>query len=154
MNSPTLPQNFLNFPQLHLFVFVGLAKPLWSLAPVQPLTMAYKYRCLVLNCKTPRRSLRQLNETRRRIKKFYNYRSQSAAHQFSFKDFSFKFGVIAVVSFSMQVVWIYLSQRRGGDRDTNTTFHLPFASKVKFSSRVHLLNKIGKKHFERKTELF
>ena len=41
--------------------------------------MAYKYRCLVLNCKTPRRSLRQLNETRRRIKKFYNYRSQSAA---------------------------------------------------------------------------
>ena len=41
-----------------------------------------------------------------------------------------------------------------GDRDTNTTFHLPFASKIKFSSRVHLLNKIGKKHFERKTELF
>ena len=65
-----------------------------------------------------------------------------------------KFGAIAVVSFSMQVVWIYLLQRRGGDRDTNTTFHLPFASKVKFSSRVHLLNKIGKKHFERKTELF
>ena len=29
--------------------------------------------------------------------------------------------------------------------DTNTTFHLPFASKVKFSSRVHSLNKIGKK---------
>ena len=56
-----------------------------------------------------------------------------------------KFGAIAVVSFSMQVVWIYLLQRRGGDRDTNTTFHLPFASKVKFSSRVHLLNKIGKK---------
>ena len=42
----------------------------------------------------------------------------------------------------------------GGDRDTNTTFHLLFASKVKFSSRVHLLNKIGKKDFERKTELF
>ena len=57
----------------------------------------------------------------------------------------FKFGAMAVVSFSMQVVWIYLSQRRGGDRDTNTTFHLPFASKVKFSSRVHSLNKIGKK---------
>ena len=36
----------------------------------------------------------------------------------------------------------------GGDSD------LPFASKVKFSSRVHLLDKIGKKHFERKTELF
>ena len=56
---------------------------------------------------------------------------------------------MAVVSFSMQVVWIYLSQRSwgggGGDRDTNTTFHLPFASKVKFSSRVHSLNKIGKK---------
>ena len=55
---------------------------------------------------------------------------------------------MAVVSFSMQVVWKYLSQRRGGgggDRDTNTTFHLPFASKVKFSSRVHSLNKIGKK---------
>ena len=41
---------------------------------------------------------------------------------------------------------MYLSQRRGGDRDTNTTFHLPFASKIKFSSRVHLLNKIGKKN--------
>ena len=68
----------------------------------------------MLDCKTPRRSLRQLKETRRRIKKFYNYRSQSATHQFSFKDFSFKFGLIAVVSFSMQVVWIYLSQRRGG----------------------------------------
>ena len=104
----------------------------------------------MLNCKTPRRSLRQLKETRRRIKKFYNYRSQSAAHPFSFKFFFFKFGAIAVVSFSMQVVWIYLSQRRGGgDSD------LPFASKVKFSSRVHLLDKIGKKkHFERKTELF
>ena len=76
--------------------------------------MAYKYRCLVLNCKTPRRSLRQLNETRRRIKKFYNYRSQSAAHPFSFKFFFYKFGATAVVSFSMQVVWIYLSQRRGG----------------------------------------
>ena len=50
-----------------------------------------------------------------------------------------------MVSFFMQVVWMYLSQRRGGDRDTNTTFHLPFASKIKFSSRVHLLNKIGKK---------
>ena len=59
-----------------------------------------------------------------------------------------------MVSFSMQLVWMYLSQRRGGDRDTNTTFHLPFASKIKFSSRVHLLNKIGKKRFERKTELF
>ena len=116
--------------------------------------MAYKYRCLVLNCKTLLRSLRQLNETRRRIKKFNNYLSQSAAHPFSLKNFFLKFGAIAVVSFSMQVVWIYLSQRRGGDRDTNTTFHLPFASKVKFSSRVHLLNKIGKKHFERKTELF
>ena len=63
-----------------------------------------------------------------------------------------------MVSFFMQVVWMYLSQRRGGggggDSDTNTAFHLPFASKIKFSSRVHLLNKIGKKHFERKTELF
>ena len=49
--------------------------------------MAYKYSHLVLNCKTPRRSLRQFNETRRRIKNFYNYRSQSAANQFSFKDF-------------------------------------------------------------------
>ena len=68
MNSPTLPQKNFKFS----------AKPLWSLAPVQPLTMAYKYRFLVLNCKTPR-SLRQLNETLRRIKKFYNYRSQSAA---------------------------------------------------------------------------
>ena len=45
----------------------------------------------------------------------------------------------------MQVVGMYLSQRRGGDRDTNTTFHLLFASKIKFSSRVNLLNKIGKK---------
>ena len=86
MNSPTLPQKNSNFSQLHLFLFVGPAKPLWSLALVQLLTMAYKYRCLVLNCKTPRRSLRQLDETHRRIKKFYNYCSQSAAHQFSFKD--------------------------------------------------------------------
>ena len=61
------------------------------------------------------------------------------------KIFFFKFGAMAVVSFFMQAVWMYLSQRRGGDRDTNTTFHLPFASKIKFSSRVHLLNKIGKK---------
>ena len=43
----------------------------------------------MLNCKTPRRSLRQLDETRRRIEKFYNYCSQSAAHQFSFK-YNFK----------------------------------------------------------------
>ena len=102
--------------------------------------MAYKYRCLVLTCKTPRRSLRQLDETRRKIKKFYNYCSQSVAHQFSFKDLLKKFGAIAMVSFSMQFVWIYLSQRRGGDKDTNTTFYRPFGSKVKFSSRVHLLN--------------
>ena len=84
---PPCPKKFSNFPQLHLFVFVGLAKPLWSLAPVEPLTMAYKYRCLVLNCKTLLRSLRQLNETRRRIKKFNNYLSQSAAHPFSLKFF-------------------------------------------------------------------
>ena len=84
--------------------------------------MAYKYRC----CKTPRRSLRQLDEKRRIIKKFYNCCSQSAAHQFSCKYFVSKFGAIAVVSFYMQVVWIYLLQRRGGgggggagDRDTN-----------------------------------
>ena len=76
---------------------------------------------------------------------FYNYCSQSVAHQFSFKDFLKKFGAIAMVSFSMQVVWIYLSQRRGEDRDTNTTFYLSFGSKVKFSSRVHLLNWIAKK---------
>ena len=50
-----------------------------------------------------------------------------------------------MVSFSMQFVWIYLSQRRGGDKDTNTTFYRPFGSKVKFSSRVHLLNWIAKK---------
>ena len=31
-----------------------------------------------------------------------------------FKNFFLKFGAIAVVSFSMQVVWMYLSQRRGG----------------------------------------
>ena len=55
-----------------------------------------------------------------------------------------------MVSFSMQVVWIYLSQRRGGGGDSD----LPFASKVKFSSRVHLLDKKEKKHLERKTELF
>ena len=65
--------------------------------------MAYKYSYLVLNCKTPRRSLRQLNETRRRIKKFYNYRSQSAANQFIFKDFFLKCGAIAMVSFSRVV---------------------------------------------------
>ena len=34
-NSPTLPQKkSLNFSQLRLFLFVGLAKLLWSLAPV------------------------------------------------------------------------------------------------------------------------
>ena len=33
-NSPTLPQKMLNFSQLRLFLLVGLAKPLWSLAPV------------------------------------------------------------------------------------------------------------------------
>ena len=85
--SHLTPKPFSNFLQLLLFLFVGPAKPLWSLVLVWPLTMAYKYRCLELNCKAPRRSLRQLDETRRRIKKFCNYRSQSAAHQSSFKDF-------------------------------------------------------------------
>ena len=42
------------FLQLRLFLFVCPAKPLWSLAPVQPLTMAYnKFRRLVLTCKLP-----------------------------------------------------------------------------------------------------
>ena len=31
---PPCPKKFSNFLQLHLFLFVGLAKPLWSLAPV------------------------------------------------------------------------------------------------------------------------
>ena len=41
----------------------------------------------------------------------------------------------------MQVVCVYLSQRRGGggDRDTNKPFHLPFGSKVKFSYREKTL---------------
>ena len=55
-------------------------------------------------CKTPRKSLRQLDETRRRIKQFYNYCSQSAAHQFSFKHNLKKLVAIAEASFSMQVV--------------------------------------------------
>ena len=132
MNSPTLPQKIFKFSATSPVPIRRSAKPLWSLAPVQPLTMAYKYRCLVLNCKTPRRSLRQLKETRRRIKKFYNYRSQSAAHQFSFKDFSFKFGLIAVVSFSMQVVWIYLSQRRGGTETPTQHFTCRSLRKLSF----------------------
>ena len=69
-----------------------------------------------------------------------------------FKIFFFKFGAIAVVSFSMQVVWMYLSQRRGGAE--TPTQHFTCRSLRKFSSRVHLLNKKEKKHFERKTELF
>ena len=40
------------------------------------------------------------------------------------------------------------------NRDINTTYHMPFCLKVKFSFQVHLSTKIGKKHFERKTELF
>ena len=48
------PRYFQFFLQLRLFLFVCPAKPLWSLAPVQPLTMAYnKFRRLVLTCKLP-----------------------------------------------------------------------------------------------------
>ena len=50
---PPCPKKCLNFSQLLLFLLVGLAKPLQSLAPVQPLTMAYKYRRLVLLVKLP-----------------------------------------------------------------------------------------------------
>ena len=46
------------------------------------------------------------------MKKFYNYCSQSAAHQFSFKHYFKKLVAIAEASFSMQVVWIDLSRRR------------------------------------------
>ena len=41
----------------------------------------------------------------------------------------------SVFSYMLFRVNIYM-----GDRDTKTTFHLPFGSKVKFSYRVHLLN--------------
>ena len=59
-----------------------------------------------------------------------------------------------MVSFSLQAVWIYLSQRRGGGGGggggggTETpTQH--------FTSRSSSFVKLnGKKHFERKTELF
>ena len=44
-----------------------------------------------------------------------------------------------MVSFSMQVVWMYLSQRRGGAE--TPTQHFTCRSLRKFSSRVHLLNK-------------
>ena len=44
----------------------------------------------------------------------------------------------------MQIVWMYLSQRRGGQRHQHN-ISPAFASKIKFSSRVHLLNKIIKK---------
>ena len=40
--------------------------------------MAYKYKRLVLTRKTLWRSLWQLDETRKRIKKFYNYSSLSS----------------------------------------------------------------------------
>ena len=49
-----------------------------------------------------------------------------------------------MVSFSMQVVWMYLSQRRGGGAETPTQ-HFTCRSLRKFSSRVHLLNKKEKK---------
>ena len=56
--------------------------------------MAYKYRCLVLTCKTPWKSLRQLDEV------FYNNCLQSASHQLSFGKFFKILGAIAVcVSF-------------------------------------------------------
>ena len=84
---PSCPKKFSKFSQLRLFLFVGPAKPLWSLVFVQPLTTAYKYRRFELTCKTPRRSLQPLHETRRRVNKFYNNCSQSAAHQFSLKHF-------------------------------------------------------------------
>ena len=62
---------------------------------------------------------------------------------------------MAVVSFSMQVVWMYLSQRRGGGGQRHQHNISPAVRFELNSSRVHLLNKIGKKkHFERKTELF
>ena len=57
-----------------------------------------------------------------------------------------------MVSFSMQVVWMYLPQRRWGAE--TPTQHFISRSLRKFSFRVHLLNKKEKKHFERKTELF
>ena len=52
--------------------------------------MAYKYKRLVLTSRTPWRGLRQLGETHRRIKKYYNHCSQSAARSFSFKTINFK----------------------------------------------------------------
>ena len=44
----TLPTKFSNFSQVRLFLFICSAKTLWSLASVQLLTIAYKYRYLVL----------------------------------------------------------------------------------------------------------
>ena len=56
--------------------------------------MAYKYRCLVLTCKTPWKSLRQLDEV------FYNYCLQSASHQLSFlKSFRILGAIAVCVSF-------------------------------------------------------
>ena len=66
----------------------------------------------MFTCKTPRRSLQQLDETRRRVKKFYNYCTQSPAHQFGLNIFLKELDAMAIASFSMQVVWIYLSCRR------------------------------------------
>ena len=40
------------------------------------------------------------------------------------------------------------------NRDINTTYHMPFCLKVKFSFQVHLSTKQEKKHCKRKTELF
>ena len=46
-------KKFSNFSLLRLYLFVCPTKPSWSLATVQPLTMAFKCKRLVLTCKTP-----------------------------------------------------------------------------------------------------
>ena len=112
MNSPTFPQKSLKFFATSPVPVRRSGQAFMVIGPRIAANHSLLIQAFSVTCKTPRRSLRQLDETRRRIEKFYNYCSQSAAHQFRFKYNLKKLVAIAEASFSMQVVWIYLSLRR------------------------------------------
>ena len=112
MNTPAFPQKILKFFETSPVPVRRSGQAFMVIGPRIAANHSLLIQAFSVTCKTPRRSLRQLDETRRRIEKFYNYCSQSAAHQFRFKYNLKKLVAIAEASFSMQVVWIYLSRRR------------------------------------------
>ena len=112
MNSPTFPQKSLKFFATSPVPVRRSGQAFMVIGPVQPLTIAYKYRRLVLLVKLPEEVYDSQTKRVGEQRSFTTTVRRVLLTSLVLNTILKKLVAIAEASFSMQVVWIYLSLRR------------------------------------------